>query len=1006
MSTLLNQSQQDAVSHTSSPLLIVAGAGTGKTTVITEKIAYLIKEGLAAPEEILALTFTDKTALELNERVDEKLDLGYVDLAISTFHTFCQKLLQEHGLDIGLPRDFKLLTETDAWLLVREHIYELGLNYYRPLGNPAKYIKDLLRHFSKCKDELIAPVDYLNYTENAAHDSGDDNVDEKSRLTELANAYHAYNKIILDAGALDFGDLIYYAVKLLRERPLVLAKVTKRYKYILVDEFQDVNWAQYELVRLLSGEGQLTVVGDDDQSIYAFRGASVSNILRFKDDFPTAKSIVLNENYRSRQEILDAAYRVIQHNNPERLEAKLGINKKLIARKENEKEKKKKEKIVRHLHLTTLDDEVSAVVKEIISLKERDTDSVWDDFAILVRANNHAEPFIRALELQHIPYEFLSASGLYRQPIILDAFSFLKVIHQTNDSAAIFRLLQLPCLTLSPADIHVFIAAAKKKSLSFFEILSHIGSWGLSVEGQETCVKLLGLITTALQSSKTAKPTTILYSFFEDSDYFKYLAHEEEQGNRDIIRQIYQLKQFFDIVARFEETTADPHVSHFVEYMNTVIEAGDDGALYQPTDTPDSVNILSVHGAKGLEFKYVFVVNAVEERFPTRRRGDGIDMPIGLIHERLPEGDYHIQEERRLFYVAATRAKEKLYFTSAENYGGVRAKKVSRFVVEAEINQKMKDEKWKRSPTNDEPTSSMDSASSPQAFHLSSSQPITQPKSELIYDLPKAFSFSQIKSYETCPYQYKLAHILKIPTKGAASFSFGTTMHATLQDFYTRVQEMNRAQQDSLFALSGEPIRKMKDGKMEDVCVPSLDELLKMYDHHWIPDWYESKRQREEYYQQGKDILKKFYATEDGNWAVPVSLESWFKIKVGEYLIHGRIDRVDQMADGTLNIIDYKTGQAKEKLTLDDKDQLLIYQIAAETLPEYRHVGKTGQLTFYYLNDLIRTSFVGDLDDLDRVRNKVVATIDNIKAGKFTATPSQFICGHCDFRDICEYRAK
>ena len=337
MATTLNPAQKEAVEYTGGPLLIVAGAGTGKTTGITQKIAHLIAQGLAKPEEILALTFTDKAAGEMEERVDQLVDIGYTEMQISTFHAFCQRLLENHGLDIGLPNRFDLLTETEAWLLVRENLDKLNLDYYRPLGNPTRHIHELLRHFGKCKDELITPEEYLRYAEQIKLDGDDVNTSERSRLIEVANAYHRYNHLLIEHGAFDFGDLIGYSVRLLRERPLIRQALQARFKYILVDEFQDVNYAQYELVKLLTVQSsefrvqrpQLTVVGDDDQSIYAFRGASVANILQFKEDFPDSKEVVLTENYRSGQEILDCAYHLIQNNNPDRLEEKLKIEKRL-----------------------------------------------------------------------------------------------------------------------------------------------------------------------------------------------------------------------------------------------------------------------------------------------------------------------------------------------------------------------------------------------------------------------------------------------------------------------------------------------------------------------------------------------------------------------------------------------------------------------------------------------------------------------------------------------------
>ena len=975
----LNSAQQKAVEHDNGPLLIVAGAGTGKTTVITNKICHLIQKGLAKPEEILALTFTDKAALEMAERVDEMVETGYTELQISTFHAFCQRILEHHAIDIGLSNQFKLLTESAAWLLIRKNFSKFNLDYYRPMGSPLRHIHELLRHFSKCKDELITPAEYLEYAEGQAKENGDmsrdagGNVEEKNRLTEIANAYHVYNQLLIDNALFDFGDLIFYTIKLFTERPGILQKFQQKYKYILVDEFQDVNWAQYKLVGLLANQtSELTVVGDDDQSIYAFRGASVSNILRFKDDFPKAKEIVLNENYRSGQEILDVAYRSVQYNNPDRLEVKLGIDKKL----KNHKGTLKSE--VAHIHAATLDEEVRLVTKEIIRLKSIDESVAWDDFAILVRANSHADPFVTQLEAANIPYEFLASSGLYRQPIVLDCLNYFKLLDSRQESSSVYRLLCLPCLHFKENDIQKITYLAKKKSVSYYEALKRATEFGLSQEGVELSGKIIELIHDGMKRARHEKPSVILYNFLEKIGYLNYLTREEEQGNRKVIRAIYHLKQFFDYLSQFETIDPEANVVNFVEHFLAVLESGDKGALYQPSDTPDSVNILTVHASKGLEFKYVFVVNLVEDRFPARSKGDGIDVPAVLIKEQLPEGDGHFQEERRLFYVATTRAKERVYFTSASDYGGVRTKKISRFLAElGYVGNKIISEQGVTIPEK--------KTSEPE-------------KGEFIYDLPRAFSFSQIRSYETCPYQYKLAHILKIPTKGSASFSFGQTIHGTLQAFYERVQELNRTEQASLFAPT--PEAKIAG----EIKVPSQEELFSLYENHWIADWYKSQHQREEYYEKGKQILSIFYKSQENNWTIPVNLESWFKIKVGDYLVHGRIDRIDQLADGTLEIIDYKTGKSKEKLTGEDKEQLLIYQIAVEELVEYRNVGKLSKLTFFYVNDNLRASFVGEPKELDKLKEKLKETIDKIHDKDFTATPSKFACDYCDFKDICDFR--
>jgi len=1003
---MLNQQQKQAVEYVNGPLLIVAGAGTGKTTVITKKIAHVIEQKLAKPEEILALTFTDKAAEEMLTRVDEELDVGYAEMQISTFHAFCQKILELYGLDAGLPNQFKLLTQTDAWLLIKKNFDKFNLDYYRPLGNPSKHIHELIRHFSKCKDELVSPEEYLKYAENVKLDK--DNVEfDKSRLTEIADAYHTYNQLLLDNNCLDFGDLIYYTVKLLEKRPNILKSLQERYKFILVDEFQDVNWSQYYLVRLLSNviptepekrvEGslsnrpiQLTVVGDDDQSIYAFRGASVSNILRFKEDYKKAKEIVLTENYRSGQEILDLAYKSIQNNNPDRLEAKLKIDKSL----KSVKSIKSIKAVIEHLHYPTLEEEVRGVVEKIrgisaSSADRRDKEPVtWNDFAILVRANSHAEPFISALERAGIPYEFLASSGLYRQPIVLDCVNFLRVVDNYHESTAVYRLLRMPFLNFKENDLQKINYSRDKKSVSFYEAIKRAAEYGLSKEGIDVCDKLVGWIHEGMKRARYEKPGAVLLGFLEDSGYLAHITHEETKGSAEIIRQIYHLKQFFDYIHKYEEVMPGAHVSDFMEHFSSVLESGDEGNMYQPSDTPDSVNIITIHRAKGLEFKYVFVVNLVEDRFPSRRRGDGIELPDALIKEKLPEGDFHTQEERRLFYVAITRAKEGLFLTSADDYGGARAKKISRFLDElgfVEKEKKIRKEKIK---------------SSSEAISYKS-KVIRKETGEFAHEMPKSFSFSAINSYRKCPYQYKLSYILQIPTKGSHYFSFGQSIHSTLHKFYKQVQTLNSAEQGTLFIDHGTHNMEQKNG---EVRVPTIDELLKMYDASWTDDWYQSKDQKDKYYKKGKDILKEFYESNKDNWTIPVTLEGWFKLKIGDYFINGRIDRVDKLADGTLQIIDYKTGQSKEKIEGDDKNQLLIYQLAADSVTEYRNLGAVSNLTFFYLENNLQISFLGDDDDLVGLKEKLLETIENIKSGNFTATPAAHLCSHCDFKDICEFR--
>ncbi len=976
----LNKAQNDAVKYTDGPLLIVAGAGTGKTTVITQKIIYLIEQKKIAPENILALTFTDKAAAEMQDRVDVALNLGYVDLKIETFHSFCQQILEQYGLDIGIPNKFNISTETDAWLMLKEHIYDLNLSYYRPLGSPSFHIHELLRHFSKCKDELVCPSDYIAYAESLALNHDDIPKEEQNKILEVANAYHAYNQLLLDKGVLDFGDIIFYTVKLLEERPLIRKVLQERFTHILVDEFQDVNWAQYRLIQLLAGKSQLTVVGDDDQSIYAFRGASVSNILHFKEDYPKAKEIVLTENYRSGQKILDLAHESIVHNNPDRLEVKLKINKKLTAAT-----KKQGLGSVIHIHVETVDQEVQSVIEEIQKLKTENIDTTWNDFAILVRANNHADPFIGALEHAGISYEYISSSGLFRKSIILDAFHFFCIIDDYRNSASVYRMLRLPFLHISERDILQFTHMAKKKSVSYYEMLKRAKEFGLTAEGIEVCDTLMHLIHDGIKHARYEKPTIVLMQFLKESGYIGWLMQQVDSGDQNAACSIQFLKQFFSYIEKYQDAVANAHVSGFVAYYTEVLESGDEGTLYQPSEISDSVNIMTVHGAKGLEFKYVFVVNCVEQRFPSTQKSASIELPIALIKESLPEGNYHYQEERRLFYVAITRAKERLYFTSANFYEGAkRKKKISRFLNEIQFTD----------------TLDMKRINMMKDKYVSRTQKKEDKKtSSVLYEIPKRFSFSSLRAFQVCPYQFKMAYILKVPLQGSPQFSFGNSMHITLQKFYKQIQTLNSAEQGSLFT------RTKKDSKQtSNIHVLPFDDLLELYETSWISDWYHSKHEREEYFKKGRQILKTFYTFHTDNWTIPLTLEKGFKLKLGKYLITGKIDRVDQLEDGSLHIIDYKTGKVKEKIIGDDKDQLLLYQLIAEQLPEYRNIGKVGNLTYYYLNKNVQIDFLGKEKDIKKLEEKMIKIIDKIYATDFSAITKKQACGRCNYCKLSTFR--
>ncbi|MCD6471197.1 UvrD-helicase domain-containing protein [bacterium] len=908
----LNPEQKRAVVSNKNKLLIIAGAGTGKTTVITRRIAYLILAGKAKAEEILAVTFTEKAAEEMEDRLDRLLPYGYVDLWVSTFHSFCERILRNHALEIGLSANFKILSEIEQLLLILQNFQRFDLDYYRPLGNPTKFIKSLVKHFSRAKDELISPEEYNEYAESIKlnYDSkmSDELLDqESSRLKEIARAYHTYQQLLLENDSLDFGDLINYTVKLFKKRPQILKEYQEKFKYILVDEFQDTNWAQYELLKLLvSTKNSLTVVADDDQSIYKFRGASYNNVIQFKKDFPKSEEIVLVKNYRSKQNILDLAYKFIQLNNPNRLEAQLNdkngprIIKKLQAVRKGKAE-------IRYYQYPDQVEEARGVVNKIIEIKERDKKVNWNDFAILVRANNQADVFVQALRFKEIPYQFLASQGLYAQPVILDILSYLKLLDNYHESSALYRILTSPIFKfkLSNEDLVNLNYWGRRKGISLYESLKNVNSIpNISEKAVKEINKFMNLIQKHSLLAREKSVGKIIFSFLEDTGYLKILSKRAESGSLQGVENINLINQLFKQVEKFEKISQDKSVASFMKMVETSLMAGSEGAIDQGffEAGPESVKVTTVHGAKGLEFSYVFIVGLVDRRFPTIERHEQIELPEKLIKEIIPKGDIHLQEERRLFYVAMTRAKDGLFFTSAQNYGGLRKKKPSRFLYEIGFVKDLKEKKKSEKLKIFKPSIIEDG-------HIADKDL-----------LPTEFSFSQLRAYETCPLQYKYAFVLKIHPRGKFTFSFGQTMHKTLYRFFQAfIERKNRKQK--LFS------------KNENKNFPiTLKELLKIYEEEWIDEWYPDIFYQKKYKNLGKKILQDFYAKTIKNPPHPLYLEREFNFKVGNVILKGKIDRIDLVGKNEIENIDYKTGEPKEKLNWEDKEQLLIYQVGGEKL--------------------------------------------------------------------------
>jgi len=969
----LNKEQLEAIKHKGGPLLIIAGAGTGKTTVITERIKYLLLSKKVKLSEILALTFTEKAAREMEERVDVAMPYGYTQMWISTFHSFCDRILKQEALHIGLDPKFRLMTQTSAIQFIRKNIFAFDLNYFRPLGNPTKFIAGMLQHFSRLQDEDITPQEYLKYAKKIARKkmTSDEKMEAKKTM-ELAKAYIAYDEMKVKEGLMDFGDLIVKTLALFRQRQNILVNYQKQFKHILVDEFQDTNHAQNELAILLAGKGNnITVTGDDDQSVYRFRGAAVSNIIHFKKVYPKAKVVVLTKNYRSTQEILDRAYDMIQHNNPDRLEAVEKIDKKLVS------QRKLRGEDIRFIHTDRVENEADQVVKEIIKLTE-EKEYDYKDFAILVRANNHAEPFMRALSRSGLPYQFLGPGRLFKQPEVIDLISYLKVLYNFEDSVAFYRLLSIDYFDVLPRDLIKIGNYARRFNLSIFETCEKIDSIFVDSETKRKINKITSIVNKHLKLAGRETAGQLVYYFLEETGLLQKLLKTETPG---IEKKARNISKFFDKLKTYETDNEDATVTAVVDWIDLSSELGESPlATDVDWNEVNAINILTTHSSKGLEFPVVFLVNLVSQRFPTVKRREQIPIPDVLIKEILPVGDYHIEEERRLFYVGMTRAKDLVFFTAADYYGeGKREKKLSPFIFEAlgdsAVSAELAIEKH-------EQLSFIDYKS------IDSKRPdteITKKKREKFY--VDYLSYSQIETFKTCPLHYKLKYLYKIPTPFSAPLSFGISMHAALKDFYLNFKSEHK-QSEKLI------LTALKD--------------------NWMSEGYKSKSHEKKMLDKGKKFLSGYYKKEFNSKIIPTALEQPFVVPLSlpkgtrPLKIGGKIDRVDKLPGGKIEIIDYKTGaNVPTQRQVDHDLQLTFYALAAATINE-KPFGKSIdkiKLTLYYFDNQEKISTTRTKKQLEDAKKEIFIWRDKIEKSDFRCSGHMF-CRTCEYALLCRADSK
>lgn len=631
----LNPAQREAVEKTEGPVLILAGAGSGKTRVLTTRIGHLIEDKGVQPANILAITFTNKAANEMRERVEETLESDASDMWISTFHSCCVRILRKDINRIGYNRSFVIYDSADQVTLVKDCLKELNLNdkVFEP--------KMIISTISGAKDKLYDPKQF-----KAMHMND-------NRMSKIADVYALYQDRLKRNSALDFDDLIFKTVELLKSDKEVLDYYRNRFKYIMVDEYQDTSKAQYELIKILAKEHQnICVVGDDDQSIYGWRGADIRNILEFEKDYDDVHVVKLEQNYRSTQIILDAANTVISNN---------------IERKRKRLWSEKKDGELIKIQVAQDEIEESDFVADMISKISREQNRSYKDFAVLYRANAQSRSVEDALNRSQIPYNIYGGTKFYERKEIKDLIAYLRVIQNPQDDISIKRIINVPRRGIGLRTIEKIEDRASLKQESIYSVLIDIETNSeISTKARNSISEFVDNVIGTLRTMREVYPVSkLIEKVIESIDYYGYIDELYKGDKEEAEERKDNVKEFISVAMEFEQNSEEKDLETFLTGVALTSESSEEEEI-------DKVSLMTIHTSKGLEFPVVFIVGMEDGLFPIARAVRSMS-------------DSEIEEERRLCYVGITRAKEILYLTLTQKrtlYGKTNPSIASRFMEE------------------------------------------------------------------------------------------------------------------------------------------------------------------------------------------------------------------------------------------------------------------------------------------------------------------------------------
>jgi len=958
-SFLPDSQQTQAIEHVHGPMLVVAGAGTGKTTVLIRRIARLIREGDARPDEIIALTYTENAASQMRERLVAELGRREIQgLQVCTFHAYCNELL------IAADRRFGVLDDKQLWIFLRRNLRELKLNYFVRAANVSRFLDDLLDFIRRCHDELVTPDDYRSYVRRIENGelplprvTKSKDIEELSeeealgRCREIALVFETVERMLNERNLGTFNHMIVRANALLGSNPHVLSQARKRAKFILVDEFQDANYAQIEVLGKIAGREasqahpaapNLLVVGDPDQGIYRFRGASSEAFDLFLERFPEAKLVPLTRNRRSTAPILGCAHAVIDKNPEISSQSGTAYRREPLvsARDEQEPQLALKRSLVEAVLVTGTFMESTDLVATLIE-RRKHSRCQWKDIAVLYRIHTHREEVANELARNGVPFS-IEAMDVLDTPEVRDLLACLASVFIPGDSVSLFRLAALRRFDCDPEALRSAMKSLPRDSnAGLLQVLP-------DVPGGAEVLAAIDQAREAVAGLKANAALTSLTRQFQ-------------------LPRNSSINAFLEFTARWEEfpLTESGSPVEFLEYLDYFREARGTVPLAL-AEEENSVKLMTVHGAKGLEYEHVFLLRAIKPSFPAAYRESLIDFPSELRNSKsfstFDDRTLCDHEERRLFYVAMTRARDTL--TIYAPFGrGERDKTPPGFLRELLKARELKSLLRERN-CREFQTGIFGQEELAPSSRLS--EWVSMPPSS---DLSSTLSASAIDNYKLCPLRFKLDREWRIPGEVSAALQYGASMHRVLRTYYDSVR-------------LGRPKSEM--------------ELLQIFREDLKAEMIADPYQHDLYEQQGTAQLKEFVLSALESHPQVLHTEEYFKILIGETTLVGRIDRMDRTVDGRVVIVDYKTGKPKSQEDADESLQLSLYALAARErwgyIPE--------RLAFHNLDGNTVITTVRSAMELEQARNEVAKIAVKIAEGKFEPKVG-YHCNSCAYRGIC-----